>query len=126
MARILIACWRMRYEFSASEKLQAPTTYTDQSRNKIVYNQFSCTDSERIRNGEASFFAEVFDPKTADSTQDTVVSGSSALLCEKSGRTYLIWYPNENTILDKAQVGCIFCIYHLSLAQANHASCFIK
>jgi len=87
------------YEFSHSEKLYTPMIYSDKNDNKIIFNQYTCSDSDRIKNGEVSFYTDVFDPYAADSTQEIIVSGSKALLCEKDSRSYLIWYPNGNTIL---------------------------
>jgi len=86
------------YEFSAMEKIHSPVTYSDKDGNKVIFQQFNCSDPERIKSGDVSFYTEVFDPKEAENAQDTSVNGEKALLCEKEGRAYLIWYPNETTI----------------------------
>ena len=86
------------YNLSAAERINPPVRYTDEGGNSIVYNSFYGSDPERIVNGTASFYTEVFDPQEADSIQDVSVNGEKALLCEKDGRSYLIWYPDENMI----------------------------
>ena len=99
MQRVSAAVDGLGYELIALEELKVPVVYTDSEGNRIVYNRYLCTDPKLIQDGDASFFTNVFDPSTADSTQDAWVNGAKALLCEKDGRSYLLWYPNENTIL---------------------------
>ena len=86
-------------EMSHIEKTFTPMIieYVDGSR--IVYQQFYCSDLEKIKNGEVSAINAVFDLKTADKTEDVLVNGEPSLYCEKEGRAYLIWYPQEETIL---------------------------
>ena len=86
------------YNLSAAERINPPVRYTDEGGNSIVYNSFYGSDPERIVNATASFYTEVFDPQEADSVQDISVNGAKALLCEKDGRSYLLWYPDENMI----------------------------
>lgn len=93
------AAQELGYEFSSLEKIRTPLTYSDTNGNTIVFNSFYCSDPERIENEEVSFFTEVFDPQTADSTRDIEVNGENSMLCTKEGRSYLIWYPNAYTIL---------------------------
>jgi len=87
------------YTFQAREELRSPILYSDKSGNKIVFNSFYCSDPERIIKKEVSFYEDVFDPETADSSCEVVVQEAGALLCERDGRSYLLWYPDENTIL---------------------------
>lgn len=89
-----------RVEISESDKeFEVSITYSDKEGNEIIYNQYHCSDAERVKNGGVSFCADVFDPETADNVWDRAVNGESALLCEKEGRCYLIWNANENDIL---------------------------
>lgn len=86
-------------EMSHIERTFSPMIieYVDGSR--IVYQQFYCSDPEKIKSGEVSAVNAVIDSKTADKTEDVLVNGEFALYCEKEDRAYLIWYPQEKTIL---------------------------
>jgi len=101
--RILIgfeaAVRELGHEFAYMEKLTPEVIYTDGAGGRIVYNRYLCSDPEQIESGNVFFYAEVFDPTTADSVQAALVNGKKALLCEKESRAYLLWYPNEYTIL---------------------------
>ncbi len=85
------------FDLAGLEEIKAPVVYSDEAGNTIVYHRYFCTDPERIRN--ASFYSEVFDPDMADSVITVIVNGAFVFLYEKDGRAYLIWYPNDSTIL---------------------------
>jgi len=87
------------YEFSALEMIRSPITYSDKDGNTVIFNSFYCSDPERIENEEAIFYSKVFDPKSADSIQEVEINGAKAILCTMDSRSFLIWHPDENTIL---------------------------
>ena len=87
------------FDLAGLEEIKAPVVYSDEAGNTIVYHRYFCTDPERISSGNASFYSEVFDPDMADSVITVVVNGNFAFLYEMDGRAYLIWYPNDSTIL---------------------------
>ncbi len=87
------------FDLAGMEEIKAPVVYSDEAGNTIVYHRYFCTDPERISSGNASFYSEVFDPDMADSVITVVVNGNIAFLYEKDGHAYLVWYPNEYTIL---------------------------
>ena len=95
------AVFDLGYEYSGlgMERLFPPAVFTDEDGNQIIYHQYHSTDPELIKNGEALFFTKIFDPDTAENAQETLVNGEKAMLYEKDSRSYLIWNPNENTIL---------------------------
>ena len=87
------------YEFSYIEKQFSPITYVYEDGSDIVYQQFYCSDPERIKNGDISFFEDIFDPKNGEDTQGVFVNGEKALFYEKDNRAYLFWFPNDKAIL---------------------------
>jgi len=86
-------------EMTHIEKAFVPIKYEHAGGGYIKYQQFYCSDPEKIKSGEVSALNDVFDSKTADDVQDVFVNGEPASLYKKDNRAYLIWYPSETIIL---------------------------